>query len=60
VGKTTNRFRGDRYDENDYGYKETKQRRRDKLELKRFKNYNVEYYENDPYRYKDKKQRRAA
>jgi hypothetical protein len=60
VGKTITKFRKDRYEEDDYGHKETKQKRRDKLDLKRFNHFNNEDYQYDPFVVKNKKYRKAA
>ena len=44
VGKTVSKIRKIRDFDDDYGYKESKAKRKDKMELKRFKNYNPTDY----------------
>ena len=44
MGKTVSKIRKIRDFDDDYGYKESKAKRKDKMELKRFKNYNPTDY----------------
>jgi hypothetical protein len=62
VGKTIYKFRKDRYEEDSFEYKDAKQKRREKLELKRFKNYNPEDFSNEYSSddFRNKKQRKST
>ena len=47
MGKTVYKFRKDRYEDDNFSYRDPKQKRREKLELKRIKDYNTEDYNSD-------------